>query len=860
MPVDPNREKDARGAALRGAGVGLLLAAALLGPAFLAGGVPARGDLADFFWPMKSYTAERWAAGAVPLWNPLSGAGEPWLAQLQSGALYPGDLPFFLGWREGAFLGIAFHLALAAAGMAFWLWELGGSRPAALLAGGLYAGGGAFISLVPVYNNACTAAWLPWLFVGARRVVLGRSRGAGFGISVAGAFLAGEPALAAAGSLAAFLLAIGSGAEGEAAGLRAPAWNFARRAGLPLLLGLGLAGAALLPFGSLIRSSERRERTTREEALALAVGPSDLADLVAPPRPEATRSATPGRGGYLVTLALGPLPLLLAAGAGAGLPGRRRFLSGLLVLATGGGVLALGASGFLAPLLFDVGILRGLRFPARWAVFPHLAIALAAGAGLDGWFWGRFGPPRPGETDPDEAEAREAAARRRLALEVLAGGLLLVAGLVALAWFVPEARGQRDPLRTALGAGCALAAVAVVAAARARAAFATPGAAFLVAALAVAPLAYFAGEALASVPRSAVTSLPSVLDALPRGPEAGRVFAPAGQDRSLALRWKYAGGLEWGEAAVARASRALAGYTNLFHGIAVTGSASPIGNPRADRLVGLALEGGDPARILALLNARHVVSPFATRAPGFLPEKEEEGVRRYRVPNAFGRSYFPSEARRADDDEASRTLRRPGFDPGRLALVAPDPENAPLPPARPAASWAAARFLADEPERAELATSASAPSLLVLTRSWDPGWEARIDGVPVGVLRAQLSLLAVVVPVGEHRLEIAYRPVSFRVGLGLSAAGLLGILALALAAPPGGRRLEARRSPRPAVRLRLRGDPRLLRERLHPPAPERRVRRHPALALPRLRQPDRRVGQRPGPLLAPSARPLPGLP
>ena len=131
MTADSLGEGSARGTAVRGAAVGLLLAAALLAPAILSGGVPARGDLPDFFWPMKSYTAERWASGAPPLWNPLSGGGEPWLAQLQSGVLYPGDLPFLLGWREGAFLGIAFHLALAAAGMAYWLWELGGSRPAA---------------------------------------------------------------------------------------------------------------------------------------------------------------------------------------------------------------------------------------------------------------------------------------------------------------------------------------------------------------------------------------------------------------------------------------------------------------------------------------------------------------------------------------------------------------------------------------------------------------------------------------------------------------------------------------------------------------------------------------------------------
>lgn len=788
MSVDLRGDRAARGTALRGAAVGLLLAAALLAPALVSGGVPARGDLADFFWPMKAYTAERWAEGAVPLWNPLSGGGEPWLAQLQSGALYPGDLPFLLGWKEGALLGIALHLALAAAGAAYWVSSLGGSRPAALLAAGLYAGGGAFLSLVPVYNNACTAAWLPWLFAGARRIVVGRSRGAGFAVAVAGAFLAGEPALAAAGTVAALLLALFAGAEGEAPGVEEPRGRVVARAAIPLLAGLLVAGSALLPFAALLRSSERLQRTTREEALALPVGPSDLADLVAAPRTEATRAPAPGRGGYLVTLALGPLALLLAAGAGAGLPGRRRLLGGLAALGVGAFLLALGSSGLLAPLLYDAGPLRGVRFPARWLVFAHLALAVAAGAGLDGWLWGSFRPKTPPgneeAADPVRAETR---ARRRTALLALAIGLLVLAGLGALPLLDPGIRASRDPGRTLLGLGAAVAGAAVLLAARLRAESPSPRTGGLLAGLALLPLPWLAGEPLAHVPATAVRPETSLLSGVPRGPEAGRTFAPAGQDRSLALHWRYAGSPAWGEASVARAGAALAGYTNLFHGVATTGSASPLGSPRPERLVGAALAGGDAAQILALVNVRRVVSPFPPGIPGLRLSGERAGVRLYEAPGAYGRSYFPARSRVASDDEAFEELRLPRFDPARVALVAPPPPGTSLPPPRPAGAWAAARFVADEPERAELTTSASAASLLVLTRSWDPGWEARVDGERVPVLRAQLALVALVVPPGEHRIELLYRPLSFRVGLGLSAAGLLAVLALALAAPPGGR-------------------------------------------------------------------------
>ncbi|MGE5347406.1 MAG: hypothetical protein ACM3JH_15735, partial [Acidithiobacillales bacterium] len=67
-------------ARLAGALLGCAVAAGALLPSALRARVPARGDLPDFFWPMKAYTVERWKSGSPPLWNPLSGCGEPWLA------------------------------------------------------------------------------------------------------------------------------------------------------------------------------------------------------------------------------------------------------------------------------------------------------------------------------------------------------------------------------------------------------------------------------------------------------------------------------------------------------------------------------------------------------------------------------------------------------------------------------------------------------------------------------------------------------------------------------------------------------------------------------------------------------------
>lgn len=73
------------------------------------------------------------------------------------------------------------------------------------------------------------------------------------------------------------------------------------------------------------------------------------------------------------------------------------------------------------------------------------------------------------------------------------------------------------------------------------------------------------------------------------------------------------------------------------------------------------------------------------------------------------------------------------------------------------------------------------PSLLALNQSWDEGWSARLDGAPAPLLRSDVSLQAVVVPAGHHRVELDYRNRRVALGILLSAAGLAVTLGLAVA-------------------------------------------------------------------------------
>ena len=67
----------------------------------------------------------------------------------------------------------------------------------------------------------------------------------------------------------------------------------------------------------------------------------------------------------------------------------------------------------------------------------------------------------------------------------------------------------------------------------------------------------------------------------------------------------------------------------------------------------------------------------------------------------------------------------------------------------------------------ELETYSSKNSLLVLTESYDPGWEATIDGVKTEVLRADYNFRSVALPSGSHQVIFQYRPRSFFLGLKL---------------------------------------------------------------------------------------------
>jgi hypothetical protein len=71
-------------------------------------------------------------------------------------------------------------------------------------------------------------------------------------------------------------------------------------------------------------------------------------------------------------------------------------------------------------------------------------------------------------------------------------------------------------------------------------------------------------------------------------------------------------------------------------------------------------------------------------------------------------------------------------------------------------------------------------SYLVLTDTYYPGWEAKIDGVEIPILRCNYAMRAVALPPGVHKVTFTFQPRSFRIGAWVSSLSLFLLFALCI--------------------------------------------------------------------------------
>ena len=153
-------------------------------------------DHFDYFQPLRWFTATELREGRLPLWNPYSAAGEPWLANPQTGVFYPPTWLFLvLPFPTAYMLYLLAHLVLLGWG-AYLLFTRTVSPGSAMVGAVALIISGPILSLLDVQNNLATLAWIPLALWCATEGAWRRG-----GIVLAMAFLGGEPFFAAVGAL-----------------------------------------------------------------------------------------------------------------------------------------------------------------------------------------------------------------------------------------------------------------------------------------------------------------------------------------------------------------------------------------------------------------------------------------------------------------------------------------------------------------------------------------------------------------------------------------------------------------------------------------------------------------------------------
>ena len=163
---------------------------------------------------------------------------------------------------------------------------------------------------------------------------------------------------------------------------------------------------------------------------------------------------------------------------------------------------------------------------------------------------------------------------------------------------------------------------------------------------------------------------------------------------------------------------------------------------------------------------------------------EMDGVLILRNARACPRAWLVAEAEAVDDAEVLRRISGAGaraFDPRRTALLEVRADELPQ-LAGAGATWErmTARVVAYEPSRVVIETDAQAPTVLVVSEIFYPGWEATVDGRPARIMPADYVLRGVALPAGAHRVEMRYAAPAVRAGAIISASTLLLLCGLAV--------------------------------------------------------------------------------
>ena len=693
------------------------------------------GDFTHHFLPFSLFQQNEWLAGHwLPVWNPFTYGGHPFLADVQAAVFYPlGDLlllltlPFTSPAARLYFLQVeaVLHIALAGFVTHLLVQRLTGNRQAAFAAGGFFALSGYLTGYPPLQLAILrTAIWLPlilWLILRAVDEPTRWRWWVAIAAAWATAFLAGHPQT----FLHLSYVVVGwmgwqvvAGGRSKAAGDK---WQSAIRILATGLLTFAFSAVQLLPSLEFTRLSVRASVDYAYVSSGFPV--QDLWQML-----------LPGVLTQFSPLFIGIPGLFLAILSLARMRPIHHSLFFLLLILLAL-LLSLGNNGFLYPLFYrfapgwnlfrgqeraaylvafglsvlagyGMAALPGLSQRARRLAAGGLVIGVAAGGLLFGLFWQRSGG--------------SALSNR----EFLVVTLLSVLVALTLAWLLWQ-RGWKARR------GWALIALGIA-------------------------LLFWAngGTNVDAFGPARKTHLSPEVAAVRAAQDGGRVYNEyrVYEDYGMSIAAEDV----WGSSPLRMAQ-----YAALFDNFPLD---------RMWRLLG----------VDTVLTWRRELPVPSELLAEFPQATDTTFLHRLASPNP--RAWLVQEWQTADDATTLSLLADHTFDLDKTAILPPDEKLSPLRPFTPSSLHPFIRLDRPAPNRIHISLSDNPGGLLVLSENWLPGWHAQlaIRNSRLPVLRANLTQIAVPIPSGDITLELVYWPDSLTSGLAITGGALLLVFAASL--------------------------------------------------------------------------------
>lgn len=175
-----------------------------------------------------------------------------------------------------------------------------------------------------------------------------------------------------------------------------------------------------------------------------------------------------------------------------------------------------------------------------------------------------------------------------------------------------------------------------------------------------------------------------------------------------------------------------------------------------------------------LLNVAIVVTTGEYSDPAFELIQQQDNFKYYRFLDFKPRAYLVEEVVEVPDTvKAAELLAAPDFDYWNAAVVIGETE---LGQGSQLSPTETATVIGRTANSITIQTTAEKPRLLILSDTYYPGWQAKVDDTPVEVLQTNVSLRGVVVPTGTHTITMQFRPLTFYLGLSISLLTVLAAL------------------------------------------------------------------------------------